>query len=74
MANFIQNLQKIRGEAIYGQDMRTAIADAIQQAAHFDYRDVDVPYPDTDQVYVRLIPVSSGSSDYILTLSKDSEE
>ena len=32
MATFQQNLAKIRGEAIYGSDMRTAIAEAIEQA------------------------------------------
>lgn len=32
MATFQQNLAKIRGEAIYGPEMRTAIADAIEQA------------------------------------------
>lgn len=32
MATFEQNLAKIRGQAIYGPDMRTAIAEAIEQA------------------------------------------
>lgn len=32
MATFEQNLRKIRGEAVYGTEVRTAIADAIEQA------------------------------------------
>ena len=31
MATFAQNLAKIRGQAIYGSEVRTAIADAIEQ-------------------------------------------
>lgn len=31
MATIEENIQKIRHDAIYGQEMRTAIADGIQQ-------------------------------------------
>lgn len=31
MATFEQNLAKIRGQAVYGPDMREAIAEAIEQ-------------------------------------------
>ena len=32
MATYEQNLRKIRGEAVYGTEVRIAIADAIEQA------------------------------------------
>lgn len=32
MATFEQNLAKIRGQAVYGPEMREAIAEAIEQA------------------------------------------
>lgn len=44
MATFEQNLAKIRGQAIYGPDMREAIAEAIEQAddqVQADIRAVD---------------------------------
>lgn len=36
MATFAQNIRKIRGEAIYGDNVRTAIADALEQAGSED--------------------------------------
>ena len=36
MPTFEQNIRKIRGEAIYGKEIRTAIADAVQQAVNLD--------------------------------------
>lgn len=41
MATFEQNLALIRGGAIYGPDMRTAIADAIEQADDRVQEDID---------------------------------
>ena len=36
MASFSENIAKIRGQAVYGPDMRTAIADALMQALGLD--------------------------------------
>ena len=42
MATYQENIRKIRGEAIYGADMREAIAEAITQAADLDVGEIDV--------------------------------
>lgn len=36
MASFTENIAKIRGQAVYGPEMRTAIADALMQALELD--------------------------------------
>lgn len=36
MASFLENIRKIRGEAIYGMDMRAAIAEALEQSVDLD--------------------------------------
>ena len=36
MATYRQNINKIKGEAIYGKDVREAIADALDQAVRLD--------------------------------------
>ena len=36
MASFSENIAKIRGQAVYGPEMRTAIADALMQALRLD--------------------------------------
>lgn len=36
MASFSENIAKIRGQAVYGPEMRTAIADALMQALGLD--------------------------------------
>ena len=36
MATFSKNIKKIQGEAYLGTDMRTAIAEALQQVADVD--------------------------------------
>lgn len=36
MASFEQNIRNIRGEAIYGMEVRSAIADAIEQSVGYD--------------------------------------
>ena len=74
MATFMQNINKIRGEAVYGREIRTAIADAILQSMNLDIDTHTVPYPDTQQVYVSVSPVVVGSDDYILGISKTNPE
>ena len=60
MASFIENLRKIRGEAVYGQEMRTAIADAIEQAIDLDING------DGGVVFFTLSPIVSSDEDYLL--------
>ena len=64
MATFEQNIRKIRGEAIHGKEMRTAIADAVQQAVHLD---ITVE----GHVYVELTRIES-SNDYRLQFIQQS--
>ena len=70
MATFSQNITKIRGGAILGSEMRTAIAEAIEQASETQYDSQSVPYPDTENVYIRLIPNPIGSGNYTLEISR----
>ena len=64
MATFEKNLEKIRGEAIRGNDMRTAIADALIQAIDFD-----VSGDGTVIVYVTKI--SETIDDYLLDIHNE---
>lgn len=70
MATFSENIQKIQGTAVYGRDVRKAIADALSQSVHLEYNDLTYPYPDQNTVYVRLIPDGPGSDDYVMEISK----
>lgn len=63
MATFEQNIRKIQGEAVYGQDMRRAIADAIQQSM-----DLDIDGND-GTVYFTLTPISGTEDDYFLSIN-----
>ena len=63
MATFEQNIRKIRGEAIYGPEMRTAIADAIQQSM-----DLDID-GNEGTVFFALSPIEDVPDDYLLTIS-----
>ena len=63
MATFEQNIRKIRGEAIYGPEMRTAIADAIQQSM-----DLDID-GNEGTVFFDLSPIEDVPDDYLLTIS-----
>lgn len=60
MASFTQNIRKIRGEAISGPDMRTAIADAITQAMNLDLSGSDVLILSTERI--------GASDDYVLVV------
>lgn len=64
MATFEQNIRKIRGEAIHGKEVRTAIADAVQQVANVDFT-VD------GNVFVDLRRIGT-SSDYTLEFIQES--
>ena len=64
MATFEQNIRKIRGEAIHGKEVRTAIADAVEQVANIDFS-VD------GNVLVVLERIGS-SNDYTLKLIQES--
>lgn len=63
MATFEQNIRKIRGEAIYGPDMRTAIADAIQQTMNLDIDGND------GTVYFVLTPITGTTNDFALSIN-----
>ena len=73
MATFEQNIRNIRGEATYGKDMRTSIADAIEQSVHLTYQDIAVPYPSTDEIHIQVAPVIVGTGDYVLGISKTTD-
>lgn len=62
MATYRENINKIRGEAIYGVDVREAIAAAIDQAAKLDV--------DSDRLLVRT--TSQGNDDFLLEIIKNS--
>lgn len=62
MATFAQNIRKIRGEAIYGPEMRTAIAEAIQQTMNLDIE------ASGDMVLFDLIPIQDTPGDYTLEI------
>lgn len=63
MATFEQNIRKIRGEAIYGTDVRSAIAEAIQQTMNLDIEG------STGTVYFSVTPIQNSVDDYLLTVS-----
>ena len=63
MATFEQNIRNIRGEAIYGPDMRTSIADAIQQAMALDINGNE------GTVYFIVTPISGTDEDFFLTIN-----
>ena len=67
MATFEENIRKIRGEAIYGPEMRTAIADAITQSTHVTAEEVPVHYPDNQNVYISFTRTDTDENDYIMT-------
>ena len=62
MATFAQNIRKIRGEAIYGPDMRTAIADALEQAINLDISGEDV-------TTVEVSKIAQTEDDYLITFT-----
>lgn len=64
MATFQENIRKIRGEAIYGQDMRTAIADAITQA-------IDLDVEGDGLVLFDVTPIPEIQGDYLLTIMNE---
>lgn len=61
MATFVQNIRKIKGEAVYGTEMRNAIAEAIQQA-------LDLNIEGEGIVFCTLTPIASTDGDYLLTI------
>ena len=64
VATFEQNIRKIRGEAIYGREVRTAIADAVEQVVNVD---IDVE----GGTVVRLDQIGS-TDDYKLSFIQES--
>lgn len=62
MATFVKNIEKIRGTAIYGPDMREAIAQAIGQAMNLDLSG-------TDFAMVNVSPISGTTGEYMLTMT-----
>lgn len=70
MATFIENIAKIRGQAIYGPDMREAIAEAIEQSDdEVDSRIAAMQViVDENVFYVNLEPLAT-SSDFRLTIT-----
>ena len=71
MATFAQNIGKIRGDAVYGPEMRTAIADAIMQSVNVDISKEDFPYPDTQNAWAQVQPMET-DGDYLLSFQKSS--
>ena len=71
MSTFAQNLAKIRGEAIYGMDMREAIAEALEQADDIIVEKLQnmQTLVDTEAVYGELTLIAGTTGDYLLTLS-----
>ena len=72
MATFAENLAKIRGQAIYGPDMREAIAQAIEQSDDEVDRKINAMQVIVDDniFYVNLNRIDS-SDDYLLTIVKE---
>lgn len=62
MATFLQNIRKIQGEAVYGEEMREAIAEAIQQTMGLDIDGND------GVVFFSLSPVPDTSNDFLLSI------
>ena len=62
MATFVQNIKNIRGEAVYGPDVRESIAEAIAQA-------IDLDIGGDDLVFVTLTRITGSSDDFLLSFS-----
>ena len=62
MATFIQNIRKIRGQAIYGPEMRDAIAEAIQQTMSLDVEGSE------DVVLFTVTPIQDAPGDFLLEI------
>ena len=73
MATFSENINKIRGEAIYGGEMRTAIADAILQAVGVEIRTLDISQQGDTQIYIQLNPIVARRDDYLMTIKNVQE-
>ena len=65
MATFLQNIRKIRGEAVYGNEMRTAIADSIMQA-------IDLDVSGDGLVLFTVTPIPNEQGDYLLNIENES--
>lgn len=65
MATFLQNIRKIRGEAVYGNEMRTAIADSIMQA-------IDLDVSGDGLVLFTVTPIPDEQGDYLLNIENES--
>lgn len=65
MATFLQNIRKIRGEAVYGNEMRTAIADSIMQA-------IDLDVSGDGLVLFTVTPIPDEQGDYLLNIVNES--
>lgn len=59
MATIYQNIQKIRGDAVKGTDVREAIAAAIEQA-------VDLDVSGGSYQYVRFSLIDGTDNDYLM--------
>ena len=66
MATFLQNIRKIRGEAVYGNEMRTAIADSIMQA-------IDLDVSGDGLVLFTVTPIPNEQGDYLLNIENESQ-
>ena len=75
MATFEQNLAKIRGQAVYGPEMREAIAEALEQADDSVQQDIaavgqqieDIQeIVDSRELYVEVSDMGSG--DYLMEI------
>ena len=62
MATFVQNIKNIRGEAVYGPDVRESIAEAITQA-------IDLDISGDDMVFVTLTEIVESPDDFLLSFS-----
>lgn len=63
MATFEQNIRNIRGEAIYGPDMRESIAEAIQQTVGLNIDGND------GTVFFVLSPITGSQDEFLLTIN-----
>ena len=67
MATFQENLAKIRGQAIYGPDMRTAIAEAIEQVD--DQAEAVQTIIDNHLFYLQVTRMGN-TNDYIFNITE----
>lgn len=64
MATFTKNIANIRGDAVYGTDVRESIAQAIIQSVGFNAAQLS-----SDTILLSTELISGSDNDYILTVT-----